>query len=123
MTCLKWVRPFPAFRALVDGYVRPDQADAHLQFFNKQQQQGIDLGLHADMMDSVIQMNLYPEQPIVGFRKFSLNPDNYIQMRMKPSHREGVPPEVNCILADVSLRSLSDSCVIVLSASCFSCLL
>lgn len=107
---------FPAFKAFIDGYVRPDRADAHLQFFNKQQEQGIDLGIHANMRDSVIQMNLYPEQPIVGFRKFSLNPDNYIQMRMRPSRQQGVPPEFDYALADVRLTSLTDSCRIVVTA-------
>ena len=107
---------FPAFKTFIDGYVRPDKADAHLQFFNKKQEQGFDLGLHANMLDSAIQINLYPEQPIVGYRRFSLNPDNFIQMKMKPSHREGVPPELDYVLANVCLQSQTDSCVIMLSA-------
>jgi len=107
---------FPAFKAFVDGYVRPDQADAHLQFFNKQQEQGIDLGVHADMQDSVIQMHLYPQQPVVGFRKFSLNPENFVQLKMRPARQEGVPPELDYVLADVRLTSLTDSCRIVVTA-------
>ncbi len=107
---------FPAFKIYMDGYIKPDQADAHLQFFNKQKEQGIDLGVHATMADSVINMALYPEHPIIGFRKFRLNEDNYLRLRMKPSKEEGVPPEVGCILADVGLASMTDSCRITLAA-------
>ena len=107
---------FPGFKAYVDGYVQPRQADAHLQFFNKKREQGIDLGIHAQLVDSAIDMKLYPEQPILGYRKFSVNPDNYVRMQMFPPKKEGTPPEMGLVLANVRLASLTDSCRIALSA-------
>ena len=107
---------FPGFQAYVDGYIQPEQADAHLQFFNKRREQGIDLGLHAMMADSVINIKMYPEQPILGYRKFSLNLEHYVQLRMSPPKAQGVPPELDLVLADVRLKSLSDSCRIELFA-------
>jgi len=107
---------FPAFRAYMDGYIRPDRADAHLQFFNKQNEQGIDLGLHANMADTVVDISLYPDQPIIGFRKFNLNKENYVRLNMIPSKEEGTPPDMGTILADVRLASVTDNCKITLSA-------
>ena len=107
---------FPGFKAYADGYIQPEQADLHLQFFNKKQEQGIDLGLHALLADSLIDMKVYPEHPILGYRKFSVNPDNYVRLQMLPPKTSGAPPEMGLVLADVRLASLTDSCRIALSA-------
>ncbi|MBQ9362093.1 MAG: translocation/assembly module TamB domain-containing protein [Bacteroidaceae bacterium] len=107
---------FPAFKAYVDGYLLPEEADAHLQFFDKQQKQGVDLGLHANLTDTALNVKMYPEQPVLGYRKFSLNSDNYLQLQMSPPKARGMSPEVGLMLADVRLTSLTDSCRIVLTA-------
>lgn len=105
----------PGFRAFLDGYVMPKEADAHLRFFTKKREQGIDLGLHAQTTDSAINIKFYPEQPIIGFRKFQLNDDNHVQLCV--SHeKQGEAPELGLIHADVRLRSLSDSCCVTIQA-------
>ena len=88
----------PAFRAYLDGYLRANEVDAHLTFFDKRNRKGIDLGVKGLANDSCVNFSLYPQNPIISYRQFSINSDNYITTRPdKP------------ILADVRLTSLSDS--------------
>ncbi len=97
---------FKGFSAHLDGYISTNDADARLTFFNKQREQGIDLGLHADVGDSTLNARLYPEHPILGFRRFALNDDNFIRLGKK-----------NRMWADVHLTSLDDSCRISVTAN------
>ena len=97
---------FPGFSAHLDGYASTQDADARLTFFNKQREQGIDLGLHATITDSTLNGRLYPEQPILGYRKFALNEDNFIRLGKK-----------NRMWANVHLQSLEDSCRVSVTAN------
>lgn len=96
----------PAFSAYINGYAGFDEADARLTFFNKKKEKGVDLGVRANARDSVIHMSLYPEEPVIAFRKFALNDNNYIELR----HDGG-------ITADVDLASKEDSCTICIASS------
>lgn len=95
----------PAFRAYLDGYLMADRADAHLTYFDKHDRKGVDLGLKALANDSSVNISLYPQKPILAYREFALNTDNYITTR--PNRP---------ITADVRLTSTSDSCYIALFA-------
>lgn len=95
----------PAFRAYLDGFFMANKADAHLTYFDKADRKGIDLGLLAQATDSCVNIGLYPDKPILAFREFVLNKDNYITTR----------PE-RPIQADVRLTSTSDSCYIAVFA-------
>lgn len=77
---------FPAFSAQVDGYYNPTEADVHLQFFNNQGEQGVNLGVHVVEQDTVWHMTLYPEKPIIGYRKFAMNEDNYFDFYREKNH-------------------------------------
>ena len=88
----------PAFRAYLDGYLRANEVDAHLTYFDKKDQKGIDLGVKGLANDSCVNFSLYPQKPILAFREFSINSDNYITTR--PNRP---------IMADVRLTCLSDS--------------
>lgn len=96
----------PAFSAFVGGYADFDEADVRLLFMNKKKEKGVDFGVRANMMDSTIHVSLYPEVPIIAFRKFELNKDNYIDL-----YRNGK------IMADIDLKSMEDSCSICLSSN------
>ena len=88
----------PAFRAYLDGYLRANEVDAHLTYFDKKDQKGIDLGVKGLANDSCVNFSLYPQKPIIAYREFSINSDNYITTR--PNRP---------IMADVRLTCLSDS--------------
>ena len=96
----------PGFHAAVDGYIATRSADLRVVYTNIAGNVGIDLGLHATTQDSTLSVSLYPEQPVLAFRQFSVNDGNYI--RINPH---------NSIAADVQLTSLEDSCHIAVEAN------
>ena len=95
----------PAFRAYVDGFLKADEVDAHLTFFDKQGKKGIDLGVNGVANDSCVTFSLYPQHPIIAYREFALNSDNYIVTR--PNRP---------IMADVRLASMTDSAYVAVYA-------
>jgi len=101
---------FDAFRAYLDGYVSTRDIEARLTYFDKKNQKGIDLGLHArgydrNVSDTVVHINVLPEYPIIAYRKFKLNEHNYVDI-CRDGHLNG----------DVRLESMSDKCCVSLSA-------
>lgn len=105
----------PGFRAAVDGYLATRSADLHLLFKNLSDSVGIDLGLHAalDTMDLAkgdsvrgLDLSFYPQQPILAYRRFAVNEDNFVRL---DAH--------NSLSANVQLNSLEDSCSIALCAN------
>ena len=91
---------FKGFSAYVDGYTSLEEVDAHITYFNKKEEKGADFGIHATI-DSVLNMNMYPEEPILGFTKFKVNKDNHITLTKS-----------NRLYADLRLDSQEDSCSI-----------
>ena len=66
------------FTARVKGKIRNTFADAELLYTDGQGDTGILLGLRADKLKEGINLHLFPDNPILAFRPFKLNPDNYI---------------------------------------------
>ena len=96
-----------AFTAYLDGYVSPRNVDCRLTYFNKQKEMGIDLGVFGEITpDSMLHLSLYPEEPIIAFRPFSVNKDNYINLYKK-----------NKTYANVLLQSKTDNSMISVLAN------
>ena len=66
------------FTAGVKGKVRNTFADAELLYTDGLGKTGILLGLRADKVEEGFNLHLFPDNPILAFRPFKLNPDNYI---------------------------------------------
>lgn len=66
------------FTAGVKGKIRNTFADAELLYTDGKGDTGILLGLRADKVEEGINLHLFPDNPILAFRPFKLNPDNYI---------------------------------------------
>lgn len=101
---------FEAFSAYLDGYFAARSTETHLTFYNKKKEKGIDLGFRSygkelGSSDTLTTLVLFPEQPILAYRKFQLNENNYVTF-FTDKH-------IDC---DVRLQSLSDSCAIALTA-------
>ena len=101
---------FEACSAYLDGYIGAHDATAHLTFFDKKKEKGLDLGVHAtgrsnEQSDTLLHLNLFPAVPVIAYREFGLNKDNYV-IFCKDGHIDG----------DVRLHSLTDKCIIALSA-------
>ena len=96
-----------SFTAYVDGYISPQYVDSRLTFFNAEKEKGIDLGVRGTITtDSLLHLSLYPKQPIIAYRTFEVNEDNYIDLYSK-----------NRMKANLLLMSTSDSCSISVYAN------
>lgn len=69
------------FSAGVDGTIRYDYADARLYLKNGQGETALWLGARVNKIPDGMRITLFPDDPILAFRKFKLNPDNYIQIK------------------------------------------
>ena len=66
------------FTAGVKGKIRNTFADAEVLYTDGKGDTGILLGLRADKVEEGLNLHLFPDNPILAFRPFKLNPDNYI---------------------------------------------
>lgn len=66
------------FTAGVKGKIRNTFADAEVLYTDGKGDTGILLGLRADKVEEGINLHLFPDNPILAFRPFKLNQDNYI---------------------------------------------
>lgn len=66
------------FNALLDGYIFEKGAGLNIKYFDKEDKLGASFGARAEMGDSGINVHLAPYSPILGYKKFNLNEDNFI---------------------------------------------
>ena len=96
-----------SFTACLDGYISPQYVDSRLTYFNAEKEKGIDLGVQGEITtDSMLHLSLYPKQPIIAYRTFEVNDDNYIDLYHK-----------NKMKANLLLMSTSDSCSVSVYAN------
>ena len=67
-----------AFTVSMEGAVCDTTGSARLNFLDNQGVMGLDLGIIAAPEKEGWRFSLFPEHPIIGFRSFTLNPDNHI---------------------------------------------
>ena len=73
----------PGFSGSLKGYLENFSADARLTLIDTKGKTGLDLGIHALATDTAGYFRFYPEEPVLGFRKFTVNPDNYVLLKKK----------------------------------------
>src|SRR5574344_306653 len=66
------------FDARFDGYIFEKGAGVNVRYYDAENKLGLALGAEASMEEKGIRFHLMPDRPIVGYREFSLNKDNYI---------------------------------------------
>lgn len=69
------------FTASLQGKIRNTFADTELKYTNGQGKTGIQLGGRIDKEKEGLRLHFFPENPILAFRTFKLNSDNYILYR------------------------------------------
>jgi hypothetical protein len=69
------------FTARVEGTLRHRYANADFLYANNRNEIGLRLGIRALQEAGGILLHLYPEDPVVAFNTFRLNPNNYIRFR------------------------------------------
>ena len=70
-----------AFIANASGYIRKDDADIMLSFVNSRGESGLSLGVNAKKTTGGVELNFYPENPVIAFLPFTINKDNYFRFR------------------------------------------
>ncbi len=66
------------FEAHFHSYLLAKGAGIEAQFYDSDGEKGVDIGLRADLVEGGINLVLYPEQPVLAYRNFTINRDNYI---------------------------------------------
>ncbi|MGN1228913.1 MAG: translocation/assembly module TamB domain-containing protein [Prevotella sp.] len=70
--------PQLVFKSIVNGYLDGNRIGADAQFFDKHDVKGLDIGVMAEMLDSGINVHLTPYEPLIGYKTFRLNDDNFV---------------------------------------------
>lgn len=68
------------FHASLNGYLLNDGAKVELVYKDRNNVEGMNLGLQAQLNDSGATVRMYPENPVIAFRKFKVNKDNYVTL-------------------------------------------
>lgn len=68
------------FNALLDGYVFEKGSGANIKFYDARDSIGLKLGMEASMEQNGIKVRMLTDDPILGYKKFTVNEDNYIYM-------------------------------------------
>lgn len=62
------------------AYMLSAGAGIELSYFDSKGEKGVDLGLQAEIADGGINMHLYPHHPVLAYRQFTVNKDNFIYL-------------------------------------------
>lgn len=66
------------FDSRIDAYLHAQGAGVALTYHDEQGKTGVDVGLRADLMEKGINLVLSNPHPIIAYRRFKINDDNYI---------------------------------------------
>ncbi|MBR1469137.1 MAG: phage tail protein, partial [Prevotella sp.] len=70
--------PQYTFNALVDGILQDRGTTFGTRLYDENGDLGVRLGLQATMEDNGFMLRTYGKEPVLGFRKFKVNDDNYV---------------------------------------------
>lgn len=60
------------------AYLMKSGAGVELSYYDSDGERGVDLGLQAELQEGGINLRLYPENPVLAYRNFTVNKNNYI---------------------------------------------
>lgn len=83
----------------VEGYLADDLVSAHLKHRNIDGEEGYNIGALAQVGDSIVRFELFPEEPTIAYKKWTINDENYIDYNLISQH----------IDADVSVKNAISS--------------
>ena len=66
------------FTSLFDGYLLERGARLNARYYDASGELGAQLGVKAEMADSGLNVHLLPYRPVLGYKEFQLNEDNYL---------------------------------------------
>lgn len=78
------------FTATVEGRLLSTGFDAALNFKDAKGKTGIDIGLRSETHDGTARFTLYPQNPIIAYRTFTINDDNFVSINRQGMVRADV---------------------------------
>ena len=72
--------PQVVFRSLVNGELQEKGSNITAQIYDGNNKLGVDVGLAALMQENGIKISLIDTHPILGYKKFTANADNYLML-------------------------------------------
>lgn len=66
------------FNSLFEGSVLERGAELSVKYYDASDRLGASLGARAEVCDSGITVRLFPDKPILGYKAFNLNKDNFV---------------------------------------------
>lgn len=70
--------PQYVFKALFDGRINTTGTSLVAKIFDRDNRLGFDLGLNASMEHKGIKVSIFGDDPVLGYKKFGYNSDNYV---------------------------------------------
>ncbi|MDO4160101.1 MAG: translocation/assembly module TamB domain-containing protein [Prevotellaceae bacterium] len=68
------------FNALLDGYVFEKGSGMNVSFYDAKDSLGLNLGIEASMEEDGIKVRMLTDDPILGYKRFDVNDDNYLYL-------------------------------------------
>lgn len=68
------------FESNFNAKLTPEGVDATIDFRDAKGLKGVDLGAQIKLEDDGYRLHLYPLSPVIAYRRFTLNPDNFIHL-------------------------------------------
>jgi len=72
--------PTYVFRALLDGYLLPNGAGLMTNCYDDKDSLILNLGADATLAENGINLHLLPQKPVIGYKRFKVNDDNYVML-------------------------------------------
>ncbi len=69
------------FEAKMNAYLHTKGVGVSMKFLDNNRKTGMDIGMHADFEEDGIRVGLTPQHPILAYRKFTVNTDNYVLLK------------------------------------------
>jgi hypothetical protein len=69
-----------SFESVINANLTSNGAAAHLLFLDAKGKKGIDTGFKAEVSPTALNVHFTPLNPIIAYRNFKLNPDNYFRL-------------------------------------------
>lgn len=68
------------FNALLDGYIFEKGSGANVRLYDARDSLGLKLGVEALMEENGIKLHMLTDDPVIGYKRFKVNDDNYLFM-------------------------------------------
>ncbi len=92
--------PFYQLRTLIDGSINDNAVAINAKLYDAKDSLGVKLGLRAAIQDSMLVVRLADTNPVIGYKTFKANDDNYLSLR-----------KGNRLSADLTLKAADGTAV------------